>query len=163
MRTKSTTPAPSGSKLLARARLLLPLAAVCLLVPACGASANSATGPRTSAVGSSSTGTSSTVASATGTSAAKPTSKPLSGHATVSIRDFAYHPDHLIVTPGTKITFHNYDQTAHTATALDGAFATGTIEPGHSATIVVHKPGFYRYHCLFHAFMVGSITVVRAH
>jgi plastocyanin len=83
------------------------------------------------------------------------------GHVKVTVRMFAFSPSKLTVKAGTHITFTNYDSTAHTATALSGAFGTGTIEPKHSATITVTKPGVYPYHCLFHAFMTGTITVVR--
>jgi plastocyanin len=87
---------------------------------------------------------------------------PISGHATVQIRNFMYHPMALTVTAGTKVTFHNDDQTSHTATALNGTFDTGTIKPGRSATVVLRRAGIDKYHCLFHAFMVARIVVVPA-
>jgi plastocyanin len=83
----------------------------------------------------------------------------LLGHVEVKIHDFMFMPMHLVVKAGTKITFHNYDQTAHTATAINQSFDTGAIQPGHSVTISFSKPGTYKYHCLFHAFMLGSIVV----
>jgi plastocyanin len=83
-----------------------------------------------------------------------------SGHVTVAISNYAFSPDTLTVRAGTRITFTNHDSTAHTATANHGAFGTGTIQPGHSHTITVTKPGTDPYHCLFHAFMTGTITVV---
>ncbi len=100
------------------------------------------------------------------TTASLPASEPasttaISGHTTVAIRNFMFSPMHLTVRVGTRVTFHNYDQTAHTATALDGGFDTGTVKPGTSATVTMTKAGTYRYHCLFHAFMVASITVVQ--
>lgn len=84
-----------------------------------------------------------------------------SGHVTVAISDFAYSPDKLTVRAGTHITFVNHDETAHTATADHGGFGTGTIAPKHSRTIDLGRPGSYPYHCLFHAFMTGTITVVK--
>jgi plastocyanin len=84
----------------------------------------------------------------------------ISGHTTVAIRNFMYAPMSVTVRAGTRVTFHNYDQTAHTATAIGGGFDTGTIQPGQSATVVLSKPGTYRYHCLFHAFMLATIHVV---
>ena len=83
----------------------------------------------------------------------------LSGKVLVKIHNFMFMPMNLIVKAGTKITFHNYDQTAHTATAINESFDTGAIQPGHSMTITFAKPGIYKYHCLFHAFMLGTITV----
>lgn len=78
---------------------------------------------------------------------------------TVKISMYAFEPAKLTVKAGTRITFKNMDQTAHTATALNEKFDTGTIKPGQSKTIVVKKAGAYPYHCLFHEFMTASLTV----
>ena len=87
---------------------------------------------------------------------------PAHGHtAAVAIRGFMFGPMDTTVVAPAKVTFHNFDQTAHTATAENGGFDTGTIEPGHSATVTLTKAGTYTYHCLFHAFMVARITVVQ--
>lgn len=83
-----------------------------------------------------------------------------SGHVTVAITNYAFSPDKLTVRAGTRVTFTNHDSTAHTATADHGGFGTGTIAPDHSRTITVKRSGAYPYHCLFHAFMTGTITVV---
>jgi plastocyanin len=80
--------------------------------------------------------------------------------AKVKIHMYSFMPDTLTVRVGTKVTFTNDDQTAHTATALKGAFGTGTINPGKSKTIVLKRVGTYAYHCLFHEFMTGTIKVV---
>jgi plastocyanin len=85
-----------------------------------------------------------------------------SKHVTVSISNYAFSPQILTVRVGTKITWTNHDQTAHTATANKGAFDTGTINPGKSKTIIMSKIGTYPYHCIFHAFMTGTINVVKA-
>jgi plastocyanin len=83
-----------------------------------------------------------------------------SGHVTVSITNYAYVPDRLTVRAGTTVTFVNHDSTAHTATADHGGFVTGTIDPGHSRAVKLSRRGTYPYHCMFHAFMTGMITVV---
>jgi plastocyanin len=95
----------------------------------------------------------------THTSGSPVASPVLSGAVLVKIHNFMFMPMNLVVKAGTKITFHNYDQTAHTATAINESFDTGAIQPGHSMTITFSKPGIYKYHCLFHAFMLGTITV----
>lgn len=78
----------------------------------------------------------------------------------VVITNYAFHPSRLTVTVGTPVTFTNRDQTSHTATSnRQGVFDTGTVMPGQSHTIVLKKPGVYPYHCEFHAFMRGEITV----
>jgi plastocyanin len=83
------------------------------------------------------------------------------GHVTVAITNFAFKPAKLTVAAGTRVTFVNHDSTAHTATADHGGFGTGTINPRHSDTVRLTKPGTYPYHCLFHAFMTATITVTK--
>jgi plastocyanin len=82
-----------------------------------------------------------------------------SGVAHLTISGYAYQPPRITVRPGTKITFANRDETAHTATSTNTGFDTGTIKPGRSATVTVTKPGTYAYYCQFHAFMHGTIVV----
>jgi plastocyanin len=77
----------------------------------------------------------------------------------VTISNFAYQPVKLTVVRGTKVTFTNNDQTAHTVTSTKSGFDSGTVNPGKRATITVSKPGTYTYYCQFHAFMHGTITV----
>jgi plastocyanin len=81
--------------------------------------------------------------------------------ARIKITNYAYQPATLTVKIGTKITVTNVDQTQHTLTARSGAFDTGTVQPGASATFVVTKPGVYAYYCQFHAFMGGTLKVVK--
>jgi plastocyanin len=80
--------------------------------------------------------------------------------ATLTISNFMYSPDSLTVRAGTKIRITNRDGTAHTLTADNGAFDSGTIGAGQTRDLVISKPGTYTFHCLFHAFMTGTIKVV---
>ena len=75
------------------------------------------------------------------------------------IQDFAFGTPELSVAAGTTVTFTNNDTATHTATADDGAFDTGEIAPGASATVTLDEPGTYAYHCDFHPNMVATITV----
>jgi plastocyanin len=84
-----------------------------------------------------------------------------SGQVTIAITNYAFVPDTVTVKAGTRITFVNHDDTAHTATANHGAFDTGTVAPGHSRTVRATRTGVDAYHCVFHAFMTGTVTVVR--
>ncbi len=77
----------------------------------------------------------------------------------VVIADFAYMPAELTVEAGTTVSFPNRDSTAHTATADDGSFDTGTIEGGESGSVALKQPGTYRYYCLFHPFIKGTVRV----
>jgi plastocyanin len=79
---------------------------------------------------------------------------------TVTIERFAYTPLPLRVEPGTKIVFDNEDGSiTHTATAKNGSFDTGDIKVGTTKSIVLRKPGVYKYYCKIHPFMHGKIVV----
>jgi plastocyanin len=82
-----------------------------------------------------------------------------SGHVAVQITNFAFSPARITVKAGTRVTWTNHDQTAHTATANNNSFDTGTIAPKASKTVDFKKPGTYKYHCAFHAFMTGIVVV----
>jgi plastocyanin len=86
-------------------------------------------------------------------------SAPASGHVSVSIRGYAFHPARITVTPGTKITFSNHDQQPHTATSTNSSAFDKTVIAGASATVRLTKPGTYTYYCQFHAFMHGTLVV----
>lgn len=79
--------------------------------------------------------------------------------ATVTIVDFTFGPETLEIAAGTTVTFTNDDTTAHTATAEEGAFDTGNIDPGTSATVTFDTPGTYTYVCSYHPAMTGVIVV----
>jgi plastocyanin len=79
---------------------------------------------------------------------------------TVTIERFAYTPLPLRVEPGTTIVFDNEDGSiTHTATAKNGSFDTGDIKVGTTKSIVLRKPGVYKYYCKIHPFMHGKIVV----
>lgn len=83
------------------------------------------------------------------------------GAAAITIKNYAFAPPSLAIKVGTHITWTNHDATAHTATADRGSWDTGTINPGQGKTLAFQRAGTYTYHCAFHAFMTGTITVVR--
>jgi plastocyanin len=86
---------------------------------------------------------------------------PVAGdHASVKIVNYGFMPPVLTVKVGTRVTFGNEDATAHTATADQGSFDTGTLNHGRRMTITFNRPGTFTYHCAFHAFMTGTIKVV---
>jgi plastocyanin len=71
----------------------------------------------------------------------------------------AYAPNPLTVSVGTTVTWVNSDSTAHTSTSNTGAFDTGTIAAGGSASFRFQTAGSFPYHCTFHPGMVATITV----
>jgi plastocyanin len=80
----------------------------------------------------------------------------------VVISDFAYDPDPVTIEEGGKVIWQNEDSVAHTATAEDGSFDTGTIEEGKIASETFKQPGTYAYVCSIHPQMHGTIEVVPA-
>lgn len=77
----------------------------------------------------------------------------------VVIENYAYTPQSVTVKAGTKLVFTNNDAVGHTATADDGTFDTGVIQPGQTEEVTLNTPGTYTYHCTLHPNMTGTIVV----
>ena len=65
----------------------------------------------------------------------------------------------LVVGVNNTVTFVNQDSVVHTVTAGDGSFNSGDIQPGQSWTHTF-AVGTYSYHCIYHGWMKGNITVI---
>ncbi len=78
---------------------------------------------------------------------------------TISIKNFAFNPPNATVAAGTTVTWVNDDQAPHTVTADDGAFDSGTLQPGQSYSFTFDKAGTYAYHCDIHPDMTATVTV----
>jgi plastocyanin len=95
-----------------------------------------------------------------GTPAATPAASPAAtGQASVAIRDFAFAPAEIEVPAGTTVSWTNEDTVPHTATAGDGAFDTGTIDGGGTASHTFDTEGRFEYVCAFHPNMAGAVVV----
>lgn len=70
-----------------------------------------------------------------------------------------YAPSNANIQPNSKITWKNEDSVVHTATADDGSFDTGSITPGSFKYVTVKGQGTISYHCIFHPWMKGKITI----
>jgi len=81
------------------------------------------------------------------------------GSTTATIQNFAFHPATVNAKAGQKVTWSNDDSTAHTVTADDGSFDSGTLSPGKSFSTTLAKSGTVKYHCSIHSFMHGTISV----
>src|SRR5918997_3496071 len=81
---------------------------------------------------------------------------------TVDISNHAFNPAQLNVAPGTTVRFVNNDTEPHTATADNGLFDTGVLEPGYSFDVFLDGSGTVTYHCELHPEMQGSIVVGQA-
>lgn len=82
---------------------------------------------------------------------------------TVIIKTFKFVPATPHVQPGQRVEVKNEDSVAHTlsaASATNGQFNTGTINPGQVKFFTAPaKAGTYSFHCTFHPFMTGTLMV----
>src|SRR3712207_351462 len=100
-----------------------------------------------------------TTAPAESTTPAQTTTPAPNSTTTVDISNHAFNPAQLNVAPGTTVTFVNNDTEPHTATADNGLFDTGVLEPGYSFDVLLDGSGTVTYHCELHPDMQGSIVV----
>lgn len=85
------------------------------------------------------------------------------GHATVHtviIKDFSFNPADIQIKAGDTIMWMNEDGTRHSAMDLNGAFDTGLLSKGQSASLTFAGAGSFSYRCGPHANMRGSIEVI---
>jgi plastocyanin len=100
-----------------------------------------------------------TLAACTRSGTGNPVTSPAPSPAMITIQDSAFHGD-LTVAPGARVTVRNRDSVAHTLTARDGSFDTGSIAGDHSVSFTAPtKPGNYPIGCKFHPAMSGTLIV----
>lgn len=84
------------------------------------------------------------------------------GQAVVFIRGFAFFPQTLRVSPGTRVTWVNCEAGGvepHTSTARLGTWNSGPIAPGESYAETFTATGTNEYFCEPHPSMTGSVVV----
>ena len=71
-----------------------------------------------------------------------------------------YNPStlNLVVGVNNTVVFLNQDSVVHTVTSNDGTFDSGDIHPG-MPFIHTFAAGTYSFHCTYHSYMKGTITV----
>jgi plastocyanin len=77
-----------------------------------------------------------------------------------TVTSWGYRPARVVIQVGQSVVFTNPGQIAHSATAKQGAFDTGLLKNGQSATVKFDKPGTYDYFCVPHPWMTGTIVVL---
>lgn len=82
----------------------------------------------------------------------------------MTIKNFAFSPEHFTVTPDERVVVTNTDSVAHTFTAEPGTrsrhFTSGDIAPGRTVTVVAPTTkGSYSFYCAIHPFMTGAFAV----
>jgi plastocyanin len=82
----------------------------------------------------------------------------------VIIVNFSFSPKSLSVQAGDTVVWTNQGSVAHTVTADNGSFNSGSLSPGQSFSQTFASSGIVAYHCMFHGAaggigMSGRITV----
>jgi plastocyanin len=76
--------------------------------------------------------------------------------------EWTYAPAQVSVKVGTTVVWTNTGAVAHTVTADDGtSFDSGSIDPKASFTLSPPAVGMFAYHCTFHLWMKGELTVTQ--
>ena len=78
---------------------------------------------------------------------------------TVDITKFAYAPKEVTVAPGTRVVWTNRDETPHTVTSTDKAFASKALDTGDTYEFTFTSEGDFKYLCTVHPFMTGIVHV----
>ncbi|MDA4120927.1 MAG: cupredoxin domain-containing protein [Thaumarchaeota archaeon] len=94
----------------------------------------------------------------TGPGAAIATIDPGAGSDT-TIKGFSPNTITLVIGVNNTITWENKDSSPHTVTADDNSFASSNIAPGQSFTYAFTSAGTYKYHCIYHPWMTGTVVV----
>ncbi len=81
--------------------------------------------------------------------------------AKVTIANYKFMPASITVKAGGTVTWTNTDSDRHTASsdAEPRVFDTNTLNKGQSKAVSFKKPGTYKYLCVYHAFMQGTVVV----
>jgi photosystem II stability/assembly factor-like uncharacterized protein len=77
----------------------------------------------------------------------------------VNIQNFAFDPIELQIDIGDTVRWINLDSVPHTATADDGEFDSGNLDPGEYFDYIFTTEGVFSYTCEYHPAMTGTITV----
>ncbi len=82
----------------------------------------------------------------------------------VMMESISYRPVELTVEAGTTVTWiHQDGSVAHTTTADDGTWDSGTMSEGDEFSFTFDEPGTYPYRCSIHpAQMTGTIIVTES-
>jgi plastocyanin len=83
----------------------------------------------------------------------------------IDMLDFTYSELSLTIEAGTTVTWVNVGAVQHSATASDGSFDTGLIDPNGEASFTFDAAGSFPYYCTLHGTadgggMAANITVV---
>lgn len=153
------------------------LAALALLLAACGGAATTSPTPDVTETPTAAA-TAEPTAEPTAEATTEPTAEPdptetaaetddgaAAEEVRVRIDSFAFDPSELTVAPGTTVIFLNADSFPHTVTegtdgqAVDDAIVDEDIEQNQTVRVTFDEPGTYDITCRFHPAMQMTIVV----
>ena len=79
--------------------------------------------------------------------------------ATVSIDNFAFHPEKAEISAGTAVTWTNHDDIPHVVVSSEKKFLSPVLDTDQSFTYTFREPGVYPYFCRIHPKMTGRVIV----
>ena len=79
----------------------------------------------------------------------------------VVITKFAFAPQEITVTPGTRIVWTNRDESPHTVTSKDKSFTSKGLDTDDKYEYTFATEGDFTYYCTLHPFMSGVVHVRR--
>ncbi len=91
-----------------------------------------------------------------GQALASPASAPLGATQTVQLQDFKFAPTTITIAVGDSINFTNAGAVAHTATAGDGSWDSGNLNPGQSFSHTFSAAGTFIVYCRYHGQANGT-------
>jgi plastocyanin len=92
-------------------------------------------------------------------SAADPALPAVAPSADIRIDNFNFTPPTLVVAPGTRVTWTNADDEAHTVVEKERKFKSAALDTDDTYSQTFTAPGEYEYICSIHPYMTGKIVV----
>lgn len=80
-------------------------------------------------------------------------------HIVISIENYEFHPDKLVVPSGTEVKWINRDNCVHNVATTDGSFISADLEYGETFVKMMNSPRRFRYYCSMYPHMMGEIRV----
>jgi plastocyanin len=78
---------------------------------------------------------------------------------TITIVGMTFDPATVRLAPGDRVVWLNRDLVPHTASAVDGSFESGRIDPGQQWSLVFAAASAIDYVCAYHPAMQGRLEV----
>ncbi|WP_395698346.1 cupredoxin family copper-binding protein [Methylocella sp.] len=79
--------------------------------------------------------------------------------ASVTIDNFSFNPQELVVAPGDRVTWINHDDIPHTVFGAAEGLRSGPLDSDERFSFTFAAEGEYAYICSLHPHMAGKIIV----